>query len=68
MQIEIFKILKTAGIKLIFIADPKQIIYSFRKADIAFYNKEIKNKIKTDARIVLKTNHRSSKKLIEPFK
>ncbi|WP_210369068.1 exodeoxyribonuclease V subunit beta [Borreliella garinii] len=67
MQIEIFKILKTAGIKLIFIADPKQIIYSFRKADIAFYNKEIKNKIKTDARIVLKTNHRSSKKLIEPL-
>ncbi|WKC88280.1 exodeoxyribonuclease V subunit beta [Borreliella japonica] len=66
-QIEIFKILKTAGIKLIFIADPKQIIYSFRKADIAFYNKKIKNKINTDARIVLETNHRSSKKLIEPL-
>ncbi|WKC79086.1 exodeoxyribonuclease V subunit beta [Borreliella turdi] len=66
-QIEIFKILKTAGIKLIFIADPKQIIYSFRKADISFYNKEIKNKINTDARIVLKINHRSSKKLIEPL-
>ncbi|APJ08501.1 exodeoxyribonuclease V subunit beta [Borreliella afzelii] len=66
-QIEIFKILKTAGIKLIFIADPKQIIYSFRKADISFYNKEIKNKINADARIVLKTNHRSSKKLISPF-
>lgn len=66
-QIEIFKILKTAGIKLIFIADPKQIIYSFRKADISFYNKEIKNKINADARIVLKTNHRSSKKLINPF-
>ncbi len=44
IQIEIFKILKTAGIKLIFIADPKQIIYSFRKADISFYNKEIKIK------------------------
>lgn len=67
IQIEIFKILKTAGIKLIFIADPKQIIYSFRKADILFYNKEIKNKINTDARIVLKINHRSSKKLIGPL-
>ncbi|WNY66967.1 exodeoxyribonuclease V subunit beta [Borreliella lusitaniae] len=67
MQIEIFKILKTAGIKLIFIADPKQIIYSFRKADISFYNKEIKNKINKDARIVLKINHRSSKKLISPL-
>ncbi len=67
IQIEIFKILKTAGIKLIFIADPKQIIYSFRKADISFYNKEIKNKINTDARIVLKINHRSSKKLIGPL-
>ncbi|WPM05704.1 exodeoxyribonuclease V subunit beta [Borreliella sinica] len=66
-QVEIFKILKTAGIKLVFIADPKQIIYSFRKADIAFYNKEIKNKINTDAKIVLTINHRSSKKLIEPL-
>ncbi|AJA90424.1 exodeoxyribonuclease V subunit beta [Borreliella chilensis] len=66
-QIEIFKILKSAGIKLIFIADPKQIIYSFRKADISFYNKEIKNKINKDAKIVLQTNHRSSKKLIKPL-
>ncbi|QFI14733.1 exodeoxyribonuclease V subunit beta [Borrelia sp. CA_690] len=67
IQIEIFKILKTAGIKLIFIGDPKQIIYSFRKADISFYNKEIKNKINTDSRIVLKTNHRASKKIISPL-
>lgn len=65
IQIEIFELLSSCGIKLVFIADPKQIIYTFRNADISFYNQNIKDKIKDDARITLLTNYRSNKKLIE---
>ncbi|QMU99388.1 exodeoxyribonuclease V subunit beta [Borrelia sp. A-FGy1] len=67
IQIEIFKILNSCGIKLIFIADPKQIIYGFRNADVSFYNQRIKDKIKEDAKITLGINYRSNKKLVEPL-
>ena len=66
-QIEIFELLNSCGIKVVFIADPKQIIYTFRNADISFYNQKIKDKIKHDARITLITNHRSNKELVEPL-
>ncbi|BCR22043.1 exodeoxyribonuclease V subunit beta [Borrelia sp. HM] len=67
IQIEIFELLNSCGIKVVFIADPKQIIYTFRNADISFYNQKIKDKIKNDARITLLTNHRSNKELVEPL-
>ncbi|BCR21225.1 exodeoxyribonuclease V subunit beta [Borrelia miyamotoi] len=67
IQIEIFEMLNDCGIKIVFIADPKQIIYTFRNADISFYNQNIKYKIKDDARITLLTNHRSNKELVEPL-
>ncbi|AHE62944.1 exodeoxyribonuclease V subunit beta [Borrelia parkeri] len=65
IQIEIFKLLNSCGIKLIFIADPKQIIYTFRNADISYYNQGIKDQIKDNAKITLLTNYRSNKKLVE---
>ncbi|AHH08602.1 exodeoxyribonuclease V subunit beta [Borrelia anserina] len=67
IQIAIFEVLNSFGIKLVFIADPKQIIYTFRNADVSFYNQGIKDKIKDDARITLFTNYRSNKKLVEPL-
>ncbi|WKC58176.1 exodeoxyribonuclease V subunit beta [Borrelia sp. P9F1] len=67
LQIEIFKILNSCGIKLVFIADPKQIIYAFRNADVSFYNQGIKHKTKEEARITLGTNYRTNKKLVEPL-
>lgn len=67
IQIEIFKLLNSCGIKLIFIADPKQIIYTFRNADISYYNQGIKDQIKDNARITLLTNYRANKKLVEPL-
>ncbi|ACH94860.1 exodeoxyribonuclease V subunit beta [Borrelia recurrentis] len=66
-QIKIFELLNSCGIKIVFIADPKQIIYTFRNADISFYNQGIKDKIKKDARITLLTNYRSNKKLVKPL-
>ncbi|WP_024653414.1 exodeoxyribonuclease V subunit beta [Borrelia persica] len=67
IQIKIFELLNSCGIKIVFIADPKQIIYTFRNADISFYNQDIKDKINKDARITLLTNYRSNKKLIQPL-
>ncbi|UGQ16295.1 exodeoxyribonuclease V subunit beta [Borrelia sp. RT5S] len=67
VQIEIFEILNSCGIKLVFIADPKQIIYAFRNADVSFYNQGIKYKTKEEARITLGINHRSNKKLVDPL-
>ncbi|UER67785.1 exodeoxyribonuclease V subunit beta [Borrelia sp. BU AG58] len=67
VQMEIFEILNSCGIKLVFIADPKQIIYAFRNADVSFYNQGMSHKIKDDARITLGTNYRSNKKLVKPL-
>ncbi|WP_445436087.1 exodeoxyribonuclease V subunit beta [Candidatus Borreliella tachyglossi] len=67
IQIEIFEMLNSCGIKLVFIADPKQIIYAFRNADVSFYKQGIKHKITHDARITLATNYRANKKLVEPL-
>jgi len=62
MQFEIFSQLFQANSILFYIADPKQSIYSFRKADIFTYFQAL---TKVDTRYSMNVNYRSSDIFIE---